>query len=78
MVSASSVTEIVSRRNPKQLCGVFVGFGMHFGTGVRASRVTKADLTLVGVAPAFADAVEAQQDAEDAAYDASRAKRKPA
>ena len=60
------------------LCGVFVGVGLHFGTGVRASRITKADLTLVGVAPAFVEAVEAQQDADDAADRARRAARKSA
>ena len=60
------------------MSGFFAGFGMHFGTGVRASRVTKDDLTLVAVAPAFVEAVEAQQDAEDEAYEAKRAARKPA
>ena len=58
------------------MLGFFAGFWVHFGTGVRASRVTKGDLTLVAVAPEFAEAVEAQQDAE---YEATRAaKRKPA
>lgn len=58
--------------------GVLFGSWVHLGVGVRPSRITKGDLTLVAVAPAFAEAVEAQQDAEDAAYAATRAaKRKP-
>ena len=46
--------------------------------GITPKLVTDDDLVLQRVAPEFAEAVVAQQDADDAAYAAKRAARKPA
>ena len=59
------------------LVGIVVGAVVQ-GMGVRPSRITDDEVTLIKLSPAFVEALESQQDAEEAEYEARRAAKRAA